>query len=170
MEFFRLVIPLLVFLLFFIEIGKNYTVPIKSVVITIVSNITMLVSQSIIFFGYFVPMNHSVNKKTSLSSSPIPLSPTKFSPGLLVLLQEILDQPSIAVIRLFAKDNAFSKKIRFFLLAHCWSVLILLFSLYIFYGVFFYSSAIMKLRIKSCCYYLDTTSIILSYFCIISRM
>ena len=111
--------------------------PITSIVITIVSNITVLVSQSIIFFGYFIPMNHSVNKKTSLSASLIPLSPTKFSPGLLVVIQEMLDQPSIAVIRLFAKDNAFSKKIIFFPLAHCWSVLILLFCLYIFYGVFF---------------------------------
>ena len=70
-------------------------------------------------------------------SPPTFLSPTRFSRGLFIVLQEMFDQPSIAVIRLFAKDNAFSKKTRFFLLAHWWSVLILLFSLYVFYGVFY---------------------------------
>ena len=62
----------------------------------------------------FMPMSHGVNKKTPPSASPNSLSPTRFSTGLFVVLQEMLDQHSIAVIRLFAKDNAFSKKIRFF--------------------------------------------------------
>ena len=122
--------------LFIFEICRNY----MSIIITIVSNITVSVSRNIIFFGFFMPMSHGVNKKTPSSVSP-------HLPGLFVVLQEILYQPSFAVIKLFAKDNAFSKKIRFFLLAYCWSVLILLFCLGVFYGSFFYSSAIMKLRI-----------------------
>ena len=69
-------------------------------------------------------------------SPPTSLSPTRILPKLFVVCQEMRDQPSIAVIRLYAKDNAFSKKLRFFLLAHCWLVLILLFCLYVFYGVF----------------------------------
>ena len=51
------------------------------------------------------------------SSPHLPL-PLKFLACFFVVLQEMLDQPSIAVIRLFPKDNAFSKKIRLFLLAH----------------------------------------------------
>ena len=62
---------------------------------------------------------------------------TRFSPGLPVLLQEIFYQPSFALISLLAKDNAFSKKTTFFLLAHGWSVLILLFCLYVFFRFFF---------------------------------
>ena len=57
-----------------------------SIIITIVSNITVLVSQNIIFFGYFMPMSHSVNKKTPPSASPnLPLSPTRFSSGFFVV-------------------------------------------------------------------------------------
>ena len=83
-----------------------------SIIITIVSNITVSVSRHIIFFGFFMAVSHGVNKKT-------PSSVSTLLPGLFVVLQEILYQRSFAVIRLFAKDNAFSKKIKFFLLAHC---------------------------------------------------
>ena len=97
------------YLLIYLEICRNYT----SVIITIVSNITVLVSHDIIFFGFIMPMSHGVNKKTSSSVSPYLHLPyqvfTKF-----VVLQEMHYQISFAVIRLFAKDNAFSKKIRFF--------------------------------------------------------
>ena len=64
---------------------------------------------------------------------------------------------------------AFLKKIRFFLLAYSWSVVILKCYLYVFYIIFF----TMKSRIKSCCCFsvseetkteVDTTSITLSYF------
>ena len=34
--------------------------------ITIIQNITVLVSHNIICFGYFLPMNHGVNKKAPL--------------------------------------------------------------------------------------------------------
>ena len=106
-----------------------------SIIITIVSNITVLVSHNIIFFGLFMPMSHGVNKKTLSSVFPHLHPPTRFSPGLFVVLQKILYQSS--VIRLFAKDSAFSKKIRFCLLAHCWSVLIFLFCLYVFLRLVF---------------------------------
>ena len=41
-----------------------------SIIITIVSNITVLVSHNIIFFGFFMPLSHGVNKKTPSSVSP----------------------------------------------------------------------------------------------------
>ena len=91
-------------------------------ILTIASNITVLASQNIIFFGFFMLMSHDLNKKKTLpSASPSSLSPSRFSPGLFVVLKEMLNQPSIAEIRLFAKDNAFSENIRFFPLAPCWS-------------------------------------------------
>ena len=34
-----------------------------SIIITIISNITVLVSHDVICFGYFIPMTYSVNKK-----------------------------------------------------------------------------------------------------------
>ena len=36
---------------------------IMSIIITIVSNITVLVSHNIISFGFFMPISHGVNKK-----------------------------------------------------------------------------------------------------------
>ena len=42
-------------------------------------------------------------------SSPTSLSATSFSPDLFVVLQETPYQPSFTLIRLFAKDNEFSK-------------------------------------------------------------
>ena len=105
-------------------------------------------------------------------SPPTSFSRTKFLTGLFIVWEEVLDQPFIAVTRLFAKDNAFSKKIRSFVWVNYWLVLILLFCLNAFYGVF-YSSVIMKWRIKTSCCFLsvseetkfkvDTTSIVLSY-------
>ena len=46
---FGLLIPPFIFLLFFLEINRNY---IMLIMITIASNITVLVSQNIIFFAY----------------------------------------------------------------------------------------------------------------------
>ena len=89
---------------------------ITSIAITVVSNITVLVSHNMIFFRYFC-LSAMLSRRRLLQVPPPPtsLSPTRFSPGLFVVLQEMLNQTSIAVIRLFAKDNAFSKKISFFL-------------------------------------------------------
>ena len=58
-----------------------------SIIITIVSNITVLVPQNIIFFGFFMPMRHGVNKRLLHAQVP-PLPspfPTRFSPGLFVV-------------------------------------------------------------------------------------
>ena len=113
-----------------------------SILITFVSNITVLVSHKIIFFGFFKPMSHGVNKKTSTLhvSCPHLHPPTRFLPGFFVVVQEILYQPYFTMIRLFMKDNKFSKKVRFFLLVHGWLILILLFCSYVFfYGSFFFT-------------------------------
>ena len=148
------------------KICRNY----MSIIITIVSNITVLVSHNVIFFGFFMPMDHGVNKKTPSSVSPTFISSTRFLLGLFIVLEEILHQSFLAVIRLFPEDNAFLNKIRFFLLAHCWLVLILLFRLYVFFTArFFYCSPIMILRIivifpdrEKAKFEVYTTSIILS--------
>ena len=52
MNFFGLVIPLMFF-------GRNYV----SSIFTIISNITVLVSHHVIFFGYFMSISHGVYKK-----------------------------------------------------------------------------------------------------------
>ena len=76
-----------------------------SVIITIITNIIVLVLHNVICFGYFMPMSHGVNKKAPqifyhrLPPNPT-LSFTRFSTGLFVALQEILYQPSFALIRL----------------------------------------------------------------------
>ena len=61
MEFFLLVIPPN---FYFLEISRNYA----SIIITIVSNITVLVSCNAIFFGYFMPMSHKARLIKFLSS------------------------------------------------------------------------------------------------------
>ena len=116
------------------KICRNYV----SIIITIVGNITVLVSHNVIFFAFSMPMGHGVNKKTPSSVSPTSIPSTRFSLGLFIVLEEILYQSLFAVIRLFPEDNAFLNEIRFFLLAHCWLVLILLFHLSVFFtGRFF---------------------------------
>ena len=40
-----------------------------SIIITIVSDITVLVSHNVILFGYIMPMNYGINKKTAPSDS-----------------------------------------------------------------------------------------------------
>ena len=76
--------------------GRNY-VP---VIITISSSITVLVH--VICLGYFIPMNHGVSKK----APPLPL--TRFSPGLFIVLQEIVST-FFSSYRIIANNNAFSK-------------------------------------------------------------
>ena len=97
------------------KICRNYV----SIIITIVGNITVLVSHNVIFFAFSMPMGHGVNKKTPSSVSPTSIPSTRFSLGLFIVLEEILYQSLFAVIRLFPEDNAFLNEIRFFLLAHC---------------------------------------------------
>ena len=57
------------YFLVFLEIGRNYILPMMSIVIIIVSIITLLVSQNI-FVGFFIPMSHGINKKTRPSAFP----------------------------------------------------------------------------------------------------
>ena len=102
MEFFRSVIPLN---FFFFKTGKNNL----SIIITIVGNINVLVSHNVIFFGYFMPETWCQLEDSSNCLPPIALSPFRFSPGLSVVLLKILSQPSFALIKLFAKNNIFSK-------------------------------------------------------------
>ena len=56
---------------FFWEISRNYA----SIIITIISNITVLVSLYVTCFGYFMPMSNGVNRKapTIVSLTPIDL-------------------------------------------------------------------------------------------------
>ena len=65
------------------------------------SNIAVLVSHNVIGFGYFIPMSHGVNKKSTPITAPTPLLLTGFSPGLLVGLQEMFYKHFFALIRLF---------------------------------------------------------------------
>ena len=58
-----------------------------SIIITIASNITVLVSYNIILFRFFMPMSHGVKKKTFSSACLHLHPPTRFSPGLFVDLQ-----------------------------------------------------------------------------------
>ena len=55
---------------FVLEIDRNYV----SIIITIISNITVLVSHNAICFGYFIRISHDVNKKAPLIVSPTPPS------------------------------------------------------------------------------------------------
>ena len=73
-----------------------------SIVVTIISNITALVPDNFLCFGYFMPLSHDVNKKVLLQCSPLNPPPnqvfTRFSPSLFVDLQEILYEPFFALI------------------------------------------------------------------------
>ena len=82
----------------------------------------------------------SIRKLLQFPLSSPPLS--KFSPGLFVVLQQIIYQPSFALIRLL-------QKITHNLSTDWWSVLISLFCVYVILRALFHSSAIMKLRIVS---------------------
>ena len=85
-----------------------------SIIITIISNITVLVSHNVICLGYLMPMNHGVKNKARLIFSPPPLPLTRFSPGLFIVLQEILYQLSFALTRLLQKITHFQCKTIFF--------------------------------------------------------
>ena len=63
-NFFGLVIPH-----FFLELCRNY---IMSIIFTIVSNMTVLVLQNIIFLGFFMPRSHDFNIIRRLLQAPPP--------------------------------------------------------------------------------------------------
>ena len=56
--------------------------------IIVVSNITVLVSHSVLFFEYFMRMSHGVNKKTPPSAFPHLPFPTRFSADLFVVFKK----------------------------------------------------------------------------------
>ena len=61
-----IIIIIVIIIIIIIEISRNYA----SIIITIVSNITVLVPHNAIFFGYFMTLNYGVNKKTPQIVSP----------------------------------------------------------------------------------------------------
>ena len=91
-----------------------------------------------------MPRGHGVIKNAPTIVSPPPFSITGFSPGLLVVLQEILYQPFFLLLstRLLQKTMSFQSKTYFFLSTYCWSVLILLFCVYVFLRALFHSSCL----------------------------
>ena len=132
------------------ETSRHYV----TIIITTISNITVLVSHSVTCFAYFMPMSHAFNKNNCLSPSPSPplLSLTRFSPVLFVVSQEMLYQSFFFLIwsmRILQK-NVFAKQNRFFVSTCCCSILMLLFCVYVFLRALFHSSVIMSLRIASC--------------------
>ena len=147
--------------------------------ITIISNITVLVQHNVICFGYFIPMSHGVIKKAPQppsNKSPsvcwlfmlFRLNPPPKQKGGMHTMQLSFPPPppyyqvftwfvccftrsNLSMFscsdQIIAENNAFSKKNKCLLSTYCWSVLVLLFCVYVFLRVLFHSSAIMKLRI-----------------------
>ena len=87
------------------KIARNYV----SIVITIISNITVLVSHNAICFGHFIPMSHGVNKKAPpiISSHPI-------WPRLFFCFKRHALWTFFALIRLLQKIMHFQSKTIFF--------------------------------------------------------
>ena len=93
------------------EIYRNY----ESIIITVISNIIVLVSHNVFCLGHFMPMSYGVNEKTLPIVSLPPFDLSRFSPSLFVVLQGILYQPFFVLIRLLPKIIHFqSKAISFF--------------------------------------------------------
>ena len=91
--------------------------------------------------------SHIVSIKTPPSASHHLPPPTKFSPGLFVVLQEIICQPCIALIRLFAKNDVFKVKQTFsskLIADWVWFCFVYM----CFYGVF-YNSLMVKVGINN---------------------
>ena len=121
-----------------------------SIIITIIINITVLVSHSVICFGCFMRKNHSANKHAPLVVSPLYPSPL---PGFQQVCLLLYKQYFINIFWLwsnYCKKLCIFKVKQFFFSAYCWSVLILLFWLYVFLRTLFHISVIIKLRIASC--------------------
>ena len=74
----------------FLKIGRNY----GWIIITIISNITVLVSHNVICFGHFMSMSHGANKKApTIIPPPTPRPPHNHSPlsGLLFYKKYFID-------------------------------------------------------------------------------
>ena len=69
--------------IYFLEKGRNYV----SFIVTIIINITALLSHTVTLFRYFMPMIHGVYNKTPPSTSPYLPPSTTFFPGVFIVLQ-----------------------------------------------------------------------------------
>ena len=125
-----------------------------SISVTIISNVTVLVSNNVICFEYFIPMSHGFNKKIlSIVYPPLPPDPSPlplrgFHQVLLVVLQEIIYQPSFALIRLLQKKKRCIFNVKQFFPFNILLVDFAVFCIFVSWGVF-HSSAIIKLQIAS---------------------
>ena len=79
-----------------------------SVVVTIISNITVLVSPNVICYGYLMPMSHGVNKKAPPVVSTIPPPCHVFTRFLCCFTRNTLSTFFFSD-QIVAKNNAFSK-------------------------------------------------------------
>ena len=90
--------------IYFLEKGRNYV----SFIITIVSNITLLLSHTVIFFRYFISLSHGVNKKAPPSAPLLPSLYHVFTRYVYCFTVNTL--PTLFCSKqIIAKDNAFSK-------------------------------------------------------------
>ena len=117
---------------FFLDIGRNYISPNIFITITIVSNITVLMSQNIIFFGFFTAMSQEdFSKCLPQPRSPLPY----FHQDCLLFDKKYLINFLLLWSGYLQKIMHF-RRTRSFLCAHYCLVLILLFCLYVFCGAF----------------------------------
>ena len=79
---------------FFLEKCRKY----MSTIITIVSNITVLVSHNIIFLNFLCLLAMVSVRRLLQVFLCTSIPSTRFSAGLFVVLQEVLYQPSFAVL------------------------------------------------------------------------
>ena len=85
-----------------------------SIIITIIINITVLLPHNIICFEYFMPLSHDINNKVPPMSNCLPPGLHLDFPGFFVVLEEILYQPSFAMMKLLQKTIHFHNKTYFF--------------------------------------------------------
>ena len=116
--------------LIFLQIGRNYV----SIIITVISNISVLVSHNAICSGCFMPLSHGVNKKALPVVSPPPSPYQVFTRLFCCYTSNTLS--IFCHDQIVAKSNSFSKQTNFFLPAYCWLVLILLFCVYVYQDTF----------------------------------
>ena len=89
---------------FFLEKGRTYV----SIIITIVSNITMLMSHIAIFFRYLMPLSHGVNKEDFSRYILHLLLPYQFFTQFVCFTINTLST-FFCSDQIIAKNNAFSK-------------------------------------------------------------
>ena len=95
----------------FLEISRNYV----SIIITIIRNITVLVSHNVICLEYFITMSHSI-KRRLLQLSPHPPPPYQiFTKFVSCFARNTLSTFFFAPIKLLKKIMHFQSKTVFFL-------------------------------------------------------